>query len=79
MHKQTGSPCEELLQQWSAKRELANYYITALLRLSPDTPGALRRKQELYKKVFEAQLSLKLVDDQLQSCYQEFGRESSHI
>ncbi len=25
MHKQTGSPCEELLQQWSAKRELANY------------------------------------------------------
>jgi len=79
MHKQTGSPCEELLQQWSAKRELANYYITALLRLSPDAPGALRRKQELCKKVFEAQLSLKLVDDQLQSCYQEFGLESSHI
>ena len=79
MHKQTGSPCEELLQQWSAKRELANYYITALLRLSPDAPGALRRKQELCKKVFEAQLSFKHVDDQLQRCYQEFGRESSHI
>ena len=75
MHKQTGSPCEELLQQWSAKRELANYYITALLRLSPDAPGALRRKQELCKKVFEAQLSYKHVDDQLRSCYKEYGQE----
>jgi hypothetical protein len=79
MHKQKGSPCEELLQQWSARRELANYYMTALLRLSPDAPDALRRRQELSKKVFEAQLSLKHVDDQLQSCYQEFGPESSHI
>jgi len=54
-------------------RELANYYITTLLRPSPDAPDALRRKQELCKKVFEAQLSFKHVDDQLQSCYQEFG------
>jgi hypothetical protein len=79
MHKQKGSPCEELLRQWSARRELANYYMTALLRLSPDAPDALRRRQELSKKVFEAQLSLKQVDDQLQSCYQEFGPESSHM
>lgn len=79
MHKQAGSPCEELLRQWSARRELANYYITALLRLNPDTPGALQRRQELCQRVFEAQLSLKHVDDQLQSCYQEFGPKSSHM
>ncbi|TMD94444.1 MAG: hypothetical protein E6I79_02480 [Chloroflexi bacterium] len=64
MHKQTGSPCEELLQQWSAKRELANYYITALLRLSPDAPDALRRKQELYEylRILEQQKRLNQVN-----------------
>ena len=51
MHKQRGSPCEELLQQWSMKRELSNYYMTTLLRLSPDDPDALRRRRELSKKV----------------------------
>ena len=76
MHKQRGSPCEELLQQWSMKRELSNYYMTTLLRLSPDDPDALRRRRELSKKVFEAQLSYKHVDDQLRSCYEEYGLEA---
>jgi hypothetical protein len=76
MQKQRSSPCEGLLQQWSAKRELANYYMTALLRLSPDDPDALRRRRELSKKVFEAQLCYKHVDDQLQSCYREYGSGS---
>lgn len=79
MHKQAGSPCEKLLQQWAAKRELANYYMTALLRLNPDAPDALQRRQELCQRVFEAQLSFKHADDQLQSCYQEFGPKSSHM
>lgn len=79
MHKQTSSPCEELLLQWSVKRELSNFYMTALLRLNPGDPDALRRRQELNKKVFEAQLSYRQVDDQLRSCYQEYGQESSRF
>ena len=64
-------PCDELLRQWQMRRELANYYMTALLRLSPDVPGALHRRQELNKKIFVAQLCLKQIDDQLRSCYAE--------
>ena len=79
MHKQTSSPCEGLLLQWSVKRELSNFYMTALLRLNPDDPNALRRRQELSKKVFEAQLCYKQVDDQLRSCYEEYGQESSRF
>ena len=70
-------PCDRLLQQWQIKREVANYYFTALLRLSPGDCNALQRRQELSQKVFEAQLSLKHTSDQLQSCYQEYACESS--
>lgn len=66
-------PCDELLQQWQAKREAANFYFTALLRLSPDASDAIRRRQELNDKVFEALQSWKHIDDQLQSCYQEYS------
>jgi len=76
MSKQMSHPCTGLLQQWQGKRELANYYFTALLRLSHDAPDALQRRQELNEKVFDALQSWKLVDEQLQSCYQEHGRES---
>ncbi len=76
MNKQMSSPCDELLQQWKARRETANFYFTALLRLSPDSSDALRRRQELNEKVFEALLSWKHIDDQLQSCYQEYGQGS---
>ena len=75
MDKQMSHPCDELLLQWQAKRELANYYFTALLRLSPDAPDAPQRRQELNEKVFDALLSWKHVEDQLQSCYQEYGQE----
>ena len=68
MSKQESHPCNGLFQQWQAKRELANYYFTALLRLSPDAHDALQRRQELNEKVFDALLSWKHVDDQLQSC-----------
>ena len=74
MSKQMSHPCNGLLQQWQGKRELANYYFTALLRLSPDTPDALQRRQELNEKVIETLQSWKLVDEQLQSCYQEYGQ-----
>jgi hypothetical protein len=75
MYKHMSHPCNGLLQQWQVRRELANYYFTALLRLSPDAPNALQRRQELSRKVFEARLSLRHVDDQLQSCYQEYDQE----
>ncbi len=73
MPKQLRHPCEKLLQQWQVRRELANYYMTTLLRLSPDAPDALCRRQELSEKIFTARLSLRHTDDQLQSCYQEYG------
>ena len=75
MSTQESHPCNSLFLQWQEKRELANYYFTALLRLSPDAHDALQRRQELNEKVFEALLSWKHVDDQLQSCYQEYGQE----
>lgn len=68
------SPCEVQLRQWQAKREVANYYMTALLRLTPDAPNALQRHQELKQKVFEAQLAYKSAYDQLEACYQEQGK-----
>jgi hypothetical protein len=73
MPRQLHHPCEKLLQQWQVSREVANYYLTTLLRLSPDAPDAFRRRQELSEKIFAARLSLKHTDDQLQSCYQEYG------
>ncbi len=76
MSLQMSHPCDGLLQQWQGKRELANFYFTTLLHLSPDTPDATRRRQELTEKVFEALLSWKEVDNQLQSCYQEYGQRS---
>ena len=76
MSKQESHPCNALFQQWQVKRELANYYFTALLRLSPDAHDALQRRQELNDKVLDALLSWKQVDDQLQSCYQEFGERN---
>jgi hypothetical protein len=73
MSKQMSHPRDGLLQQWQGKRELANYYFTALLRLSPEAPDALQRRQELNEKVFDALQSWKQVDEQLQSCYQQYG------
>jgi hypothetical protein len=76
MDKQMSHPCDELLQQWQVKRELANFYFTSLLRLSPDVPDAVRQRQELNEKVFDALLTWKHVDDQLQSCYLEYGQRN---
>ncbi len=76
MNNQINHPCDGLLQQWQARREAANFYFTALLRLSPDSSDALRRRQELNDKVFDALLSWKQVDDQLESCYQEYGERN---
>ena len=78
MCKQMPHPCEGLLRQWQGRRELANYYWTVLLRLSPDAPDALRRREELSEKIFAARLCLRHADDQLQSCYQEYGGVSSY-
>ena len=50
MNNQMNHPCDDLLQQWQARREEANFYFTALLRLSPDSSDALRRRQELNER-----------------------------
>ncbi|MGZ3625694.1 MAG: hypothetical protein ACXWPS_09430 [Ktedonobacteraceae bacterium] len=76
MNDQMSHHCDELLQQWQAKREAANFYFTTLLRLSPDSSDAIRRRRELNDKVFDALLAWKHVDDQLQSCYQEYGERN---
>jgi len=76
VNDQMSHPCDELLQQWQAKREAANFYFTALLRLNPDSSDAIRRRRELNDKVFDALLSWRQVDDQLQSCYQEYGERN---
>lgn len=76
MNKPVNHPCDELLQQWQAKREAANFYFTALLRLSPNTSEALRRRQELNDKVLESLMAWKHIDDQLQACYEEYGERN---
>jgi hypothetical protein len=76
MNQPISQPCDELLQQWNAKRELANFYFTALLRLRPDAPDALQQRQELNEKVFDALLTWKQADEQLQNCYQEHSQRN---
>ncbi len=73
MHERASHPCDALLQQWNVRRELANYYFTALLRLPPDDVNAVKRRQEISEKLFMARMALKQVADQLESCQQEHG------
>ncbi len=76
MYEQSSHPCEALLRKWQEKREVANYYFTALLRLSLEDDNAYQRRQELSAKLFRARIALKHADDQLQGCYQELSRRS---
>ncbi len=71
MYEQNLYPCDALLQQWGMRRELAQYYFTKLLRLSPGDPHAEERRQEISEKLFVARMALKQVADQLQGCQQE--------
>ncbi len=73
MPKQSRHPCEPLLREWQAAREVANYYFTALLRLAPEAPDAHKRRQELNEKLFVAQIHRKHIEDQLQGCCKEYG------
>ncbi len=73
MNTPANHPCDELLHQWQARREEANYYFRALVRLDPDSTEALQRRRELNDKVMDCLLAWRAVDDQLQSCYQEYG------
>jgi hypothetical protein len=76
MQDRSLKPCEALLQQWHVKREIAQYYFTALLRLRPDDPNALEQRKEISEKLFFARLALRQVADQLQSCQQEYNQNS---
>ncbi len=74
MHEQSSHPCDALLQQWSVRRDLAHYYFTALLRLTPNDLNAQERRQEISEKLFVARVALRQVADQLQSCQQEYDK-----
>ncbi len=71
MYEKAHHPCDELLRQWGIKRDLAQYYFTALLRLSPDDPNREEKGREISEKLFFARIALRQVADQLQSCQQE--------
>ncbi len=71
MYEQKSHPCDALLQQWSVRRDVAHYYFTALLRLTPNDLNAQERHQEISEKLFVARVALRQVADQLQSCQQE--------
>lgn len=73
MHEQNHHPCQQLLREWQVTRELANYYFTVLLRLSPEDPDAQKRRQELNEKLFVIQTRWKHVEDQLEGCCKEHG------
>ncbi len=73
MQERSPNLCDALLQQWNARREVVNYYFTALLRLMPSDPDALKRREEISAKLFVARLALRQVADQLQSCEKEHG------
>lgn len=75
MHEQSSHPCDALLHQWSVRRDLAHYYFTALLRLTPNDLNARERHQEISEKLFVARIALRQVADQLQSCQQEHNRQ----
>ncbi|HYA99999.1 MAG TPA: hypothetical protein VED37_07260 [Ktedonobacteraceae bacterium] len=76
MNTSASHPCDELLKQWEARREEANFYFRSLLRLNPDSSEALQRRRELNDRVVQALLAWRAVDDQLQSCYQEYGERT---
>src|SRR6266567_1711600 len=44
MQEHTQHPCDSFLQQWNLRREVANYYFTALMRLSPDAIKSIVHK-----------------------------------
>src|SRR2546423_13984312 len=75
MQEHTQHPCDSFLQQWNLRREVANYYFTALMRISPDALNAVGRRQELSEKLFAARLSIKHAEDQLHSSYQEHSTQ----
>ena len=77
MQERNADLCESLLLQWHVKREIAHYYFTALLRLMPSDPNALKRREEISEKLYFARLSLRQVADQLQSCQREHRQETS--
>jgi hypothetical protein len=76
MNTSGSHPCDELLQEWQARREEANFYFRSLLHLNPDSSKALQRRKELNDKVMNRLLAWRAVDDQLQSCYQEYGERT---
>ena len=76
MNTSGSHPCDELLLEWQARREEANFYFRSLLRLNPDSSEALQRRMELNDMVMNRLLAWRAVDDQLQSCYQEHGEKT---
>ncbi len=67
MIEQTGSSYEQLLQEWSFRREMVHEYCNALRLLTPDDHNARQRWQELSGKLATAESALSQVSAQLRS------------
>lgn len=67
MIEQTGSSYEQLLQEWSFRREMVNQYCNALLLLTPEDHDARQRWQEPSGKLASAESALRRASAQLRS------------
>ncbi len=67
MQEQGAQLHHRLLQEWQFRREMVNFYTTALLRLSPADHNAQQRWSELRAKLSAARIALIQATDQLQS------------
>lgn len=58
---------DQLMREWYFRREMVNYYSTALLRLMPYDRDLQARRRELSAKLALAEIALTQVSDQLQA------------
>lgn len=65
--KQDDDLHDQLMRDWYFRREMVNYYSTALLRLMPYDRDPQARRRELSAKLALAEIALTQVSDQLQA------------
>ena len=76
MIEQTGSSYEQLLQEWSFRREVVNEYCNALRLLMPEDRDARQRWQELSGKLATAEVALSQASAHLRSYEEEQALKS---
>lgn len=71
MSEHTGSPYEQLLQEWHYRRTVVNQYCDALRLISADDRNARQRWQELSARLATAEIALSQASAQLRSFEEE--------